>query len=1620
MFCTNCGLKIDDCFSFCPGCGNKIVVHNVADENCNEPINAPQKFLIEDFIRAYFIPAAPYSKLYFRGDIPVKKLTNAIKTFAPLVNPNEVIALCDFSLFDNGKSGILFTEKYAISHEIGVKKHIVYETIVKAEPSNSQVALYLNDGSSPQVFPIGCKTEAGIILLNEIGKFFNSDKTCVSVQNEVINTDNTLVQESNNESNDKVIDENESSEFWVVDYINKYFLLTEISSRLYFKGNIPEKKLYNAIRAYAPLVNPNSVIALYDNALFENAKNGLLFLEDSVISNELGVKKQIYYNKIIKAEQDNNSVKLYTVDSSAPDVFIIGCKTETAVALLNAIANKLNVNVIENGILNNTESENITNCVIERNDSDFPTENKREKPSSVNSVEVSEVPQKDDKSVEENSQSEAVSLAESVQQNEIVDEPVVNSNEKESATEELDESIDVVLPKPNGHRVTDNFSEEDRIEIYKTAKKIPYLYTAESYSGYKLDKAVASFATGVDTKSILFCADYSLLQNFKRGIIFTDSKMIYKSFSQKLEVEYKNFAKINCYKDNITVVSFSSGGNFRIENDEGFLNSNAEILNEFLLLMKNLYKKYELSSAEKPKTFSDNLKSIVEVYRYSLSNAEVSSIGNINLDKFNNAKRKYAENAIYNQCLVLVDNSFFGSAKCGIMITIWGIYSYNNGKNICVLFNDIESLEASKNRIVFTLKNGTKVTVESEIINEKSLGKLIKRILSFFADYKNNHSNYSTENDEFDYLSFLTFNDKDIEKLSLDEIKLQHKNGNPFASLELARRYVNGIKVDKNVYEAIRIYENTRYAVAYRMLGELYFAGEHIEKNLSTAEKYFLRAIELGDMASNVSIANMYFLGLNHSVDYERAFGIYKAQVTKVSEDKLPESLKHNIAICYKYGYGCAADYKLAEKWFDSIKDTSDSAKHMLADMYINFVGFDDKKEIAIKYFDELVEKRYIPAITQYGTLKFEGKLLEQDFDYAEKLLAIACSENDPEACYQYSLLKIYTCENGNVPVEAFENMKKAADSNHINAERDLGVMYQFGIGTRKNIYEAKLSYEKAAAHGDKYAANWKDYTKKFLNEISVLNHICDDESDNYADDCVQLRKIKNPDKLEAINGFGLNSFVTAYPSNEMMRYNSEEHIDIKRRLNSVEKIISDTGLTQHSMFMAGAVWQNFTKFDQIKGAHGHAMEYAAHIDDLLKFKRAIWKGGDNETHGADRVSGYFKQRDIQSKCYNDANAAYRDTFPNDQALYLSKNGEPMIIEVNSDIYDKYYNRVKETHGKEFADKYVKDSGLTKKQCENIAKFGNVDSLKYSLGEGLIAGRNAFLISSAVSFAVAMYNGSDTDEALGQAVNAGVKSMGIAFVSATLTSQLMKTNFVKNINVSSKLTNNSGVQKVLGKATSQARGASSGAVTAKTAGNMIKSAAVSGAATTLVLSSADIARVISGRMSKEQLAVNVTSTAAGVAAGSVGYYVGAACGSVIPVVGTVIGGFIGGAIATAAAESVVRSGMTSILGDDNQEMLEIFNGQLAEVSKDYMLAEDELEYLIDEIKSSSLLTDSGLRDIFAADNREGFCYKNITPIVEELCQLRNFVVLPDEEKYVEYIVLNDDDIESVLNDNAVN
>ena len=537
-------------------------------------------------------------------------------------------------------------------------------------------------------------------------------------------------------------------------------------------------------------------------------------------------------------------------------------------------------------------------------------------------------------------------------------------------------------PKNSFGRKTDLLPGDERSYLYYLATKIEGFRYAEQ-SAADVDSAVHNFAYGADPDHVLFLVNtalFSSLRAFKSGFVFTDEKMYFYSLGDKIVLDYANYAQTVCETKNgkkTYTIQLKNGTEIVLPPSSYVdFHSRAEPVIAFLDAICDLYTKHDLHTAARH-DFMSELTSIVARYERRLpeSNSVVSTIGNITPQKFENAKASYAFNAVYDQCLMLADSTFFGSSKNGILVSIWGIFCKDLNIAVSLYFHDIEDMEADENALRVRLHNGTRLCIQNNLVHEDVLMQMIRDILAFYADYRANPDAYEHAEDRYNYRLFLESSPQRAAQMPERALQFQYSAGNPYAGLELANRFRDGSAEEgKDTQKALQIYQSLQHPVAYRMMGELYFAGDDVPKDTEKAESLFKKAHTLGDLESHVSLANFRFLGINGKVDYGKAYAIYRDLADNIPEALLPDSLKHNIGVCLKYGYGCAVDLPQAEAWFAQVCETDPSAKYMLADLYVNYDLFAEKEQTGVAYLLELEQQQYLPALTLLGTLYRRAK----------------------------------------------------------------------------------------------------------------------------------------------------------------------------------------------------------------------------------------------------------------------------------------------------------------------------------------------------------------------------------------------------------------------------------------------------------------------------------------------------------------------------------------------------------------------------------------------------------------------------------------------------------------------
>lgn len=431
---------------------------------------------------------------------------------------------------------------------------------------------------------------------------------------------------------------------------------------------------------------------------------------------------------------------------------------------------------------------------------------------------------------------------------------------------------------------------------------------------------------------------------------------------------------------------------------------------------------------------------------------------------------------------------------------------------------------------------------------------------------------------------------------------------------------------------------------------------------------------------------------------------------------------------------------------------------------------------------------------------------------------------------------------------------------------------------------------------------------------------------------------------------------------------------------------------------------------------HGFAAEDANHVHDVLHGKHAKLVGTDNSKNGADRI---VNGTEIQTKFCKTGSKCVSECFTDGKFRYISSNGQPMKIEVPKDNYDfavqAMKNRIKNGQvpgvtDPEKASDIIQQSPYTYQQARNIAKAGNIDSIKFDSQTGMIVSLSAMGISSTISFAISIWNGEDFDVAIENATLSGLKVGGLTFVSSVLSSQLSKAG------LNSALVNSSeAVTQLIGPKASAIlvnafRSGNSiyGAAAMKSAAKLLRGNVITGVVTGVILSSGDIANMFSGRISGKQLFKNVSNTAATIAGGTAGYVggtaaataLGATIGSVIPglgtliggAVGTVIGGLTGSVLGGTVAAKATSSVLDEFIEDDAEEMVNIIEKRFKIFATDYLVNSSEADNVVDKLHDK--LTGDTLKDMFSSSNRNSFADNLLRPIFEEVIRERPTIKAP--------------------------
>lgn len=425
------------------------------------------------------------------------------------------------------------------------------------------------------------------------------------------------------------------------------------------------------------------------------------------------------------------------------------------------------------------------------------------------------------------------------------------------------------------------------------------------------------------------------------------------------------------------------------------------------------------------------------------------------------------------------------------------------------------------------------------------------------------------------------------------------------------------------------------------------------------------------------------------------------------------------------------------------------------------------------------------------------------------------------------------------------------------------------------------------------------------------------------------------------------------------------------------------------------------------------AAENGNNLIDRLHGINATVVGDNNVLNGPDRlIINRHGETLVQTKYHQTASAGVSDAFDPQTGLYryLDGDGKPMQLEVPKDQYDAAVkamrkkienNKVPGVTDPDDAEHIIRAGHLTFEQAKNIAKAGNIDSLKYDAANGIVSAGCAAGISFVIDYACYILNGQDRMTAVKNAGMNGLKTGSVVFATYVVSSQLAKTGMAQSLSNALIPTAESILRTFgddAGRAILQGAGLqAAGNVTARQVANALARELIVDGVLVIVLTGADVVDLFRGRISKEEVLKNLCVTIITVAVGAAGGYGGALAGNVIApgaggVIGAAAGSILAGTLTMLGAEALIAPFYES----DAEEMYQIISAEFTALCGDYLITEEEGIRITEALTGQ--LSGDVLKDMYASEDRSRFAYELLEPLFSAEAAQRTTIVTPTTEE----------------------
>lgn len=265
-------------------------------------------------------------------------------------------------------------------------------------------------------------------------------------------------------------------------------------------------------------------------------------------------------------------------------------------------------------------------------------------------------------------------------------------------------------------------------------------------------------------------------------------------------------------------------------------------------------------------------------------------------------------------------------------------------------------------------------------------------------------------------------------------------------------------------------------AEAQYLMGELYDSPINGIKSAKDSFFWHLKAANQGHPASQNNVGNSYRYAEGVKINLEKSF--YWTQ--KSAQQNLVDA-QFNLGSMYMQGLGTNTDLKKGILLISKAAQQKNMfAEAYLGQIYLGGIGtaIDDKK--AVMWFTRSAKQGNVLAQVKIGMIYLSGIGVDKDIDTAIRWFTRAALKGSPVAYgYVINLAKqnnllaqsnmglIFANGAGIHEYDkAFKWFSIAAENGSAEAQYNLGIAYEKGVGTKVDFEKAKYWYKKSASLG--------------------------------------------------------------------------------------------------------------------------------------------------------------------------------------------------------------------------------------------------------------------------------------------------------------------------------------------------------------------------------------------------------------------------------------------------------------------------------------------------------------------------------------------------------------------------